>query len=70
MKGNFDMSYFTSADRRTLTEIPTHSKKAKIKTSQPADSYSIVDQGGQKVIKITNPDKFWQLSNFLVVEVD
>lgn len=70
MKGNFDMSYFTSADRRTLTEIPTHSKKAKIKTSQPADSYSIVEQGGQKVIKITNPDKFWQLSNFLVVEVD
>ncbi|MCM1355125.1 MAG: hypothetical protein NC212_01810 [Staphylococcus sp.] len=70
MKGDFDMSYFTAADRRNLTKIPTHSKKAKIKTSQPADSYTIDDENGQKVINITNPAKFWQLSNFLVVEVD
>ena len=70
MKGDFDMNYFSAVDKRTLTQIPTHSKKAKIMTSQPADSYNIVDQGGQKVIMITDPDKFWQLSNFLVVEVD
>ena len=70
MKGDFDMNYFTAADRRTLTQIPTHSKKANIKTSQPKDSYEIVEQEGQKVIRITNPEKFWQLSNFLVIEVD
>ena len=70
MEGDFDRNFFTRADKRTLTQIPTHSKKAKIMTSQPADSYNIVDQGGQKVIMITDPDKFWQLSNFLVVEVD
>ena len=69
MKGDFDMSYFTSGDRRTLTVIPTHSNKAKVLTSQPKDSYVIMDQNGQKVIKITNPSKFWQLSNFLVIEV-
>lgn len=70
MKGDFDMNYFTPADKRTLGEIATHSKKAKIMTSQPKDSYEIVDVNGQKVIKITNPAKFWQLSNFLVIEVD
>lgn len=70
MKGEFDMSYFTASDKRTLTQIPTHSKKAKVLTSQPADSYQIVDRGGQKVVMITNPAKFWQLSNYLVVEVD
>lgn len=70
MSGDFDASYFTTADKRTLTDIPTHSKKAKILTSQPQDSYVIIDQGNQKVIRITNPSKFWQLSNFLVVEVD
>lgn len=70
MKGDFDMNYFTAADRRTLTEIPTHSKKAKVLTSQPESSYQIVDVNGQKVIRITNPSKFWQLSNFLVIEVD
>ncbi|MCM1164120.1 MAG: hypothetical protein NC339_07725 [Muribaculaceae bacterium] len=70
MKGDFDMNYFTAADKRTLTEIATHSTKAEIKTSQPKDSYQIVDVNGQKVIKITNPAKFWQLSNFLVIKVD
>lgn len=70
MKGEFNLNYFKPADKRTLTSIPTHSKKAKIITSQPADSYTITDQGGQKVIKITNPSKFWQVSNFLVVEID
>lgn len=70
MKGDFDMSYFTTGDKRNLSEIATHSKKAKIMTSQPKDSYEIVDVDGQKVIKITNPAKFWQLSDFLVIEVD
>lgn len=70
MEGNFDMNYFTAGDRRTLTEIPTHSNKAKVLTSQPKDSYTIVDLNGQKVIRISNPAKFWQLSDFLVIEVD
>lgn len=70
MKGDFDMNYFQTADKRTLTEIPTHSKKAEIMTNQPKDSYQIVDLNGQKVIKITNPGKFWQMSNFLVIKVD
>ena len=70
MEGNFDMSYFTAGDRRTLAEIPTHSKKAKVLTSQPKGSYTIVDVNGQKVIRISDPAKFWQLSDFLVIEVD
>ncbi len=70
LKGDFDMSYFTTGDKRNLSEIATHSKKAKIMTSQPKDSYEIVDVDGQKVIKITNPAKFWQLSDFIVIEVD
>ena len=70
MKGDFDMSYFQTADKRTLSEIPTHSKKAEVMTSQPKDSYQIVDLNGQKIVKITNPSKFWQVSNFLVIKVD
>lgn len=70
MEGDFDKSYFTTADRRTITEIPTHSKKAKIMTSQPKDSYQIVTVGDQAVVKITNPTKFWELGNFLVIQVD
>lgn len=70
LAGNYDVSYFTRADRRTLTTIPLHSKKAKVMTSQPSDSYTISEQGGQKVLTITNPTRFWTVSNFLVVKVD
>lgn len=70
LEGNYDMSYFTRADRRTLTTIPLHSKKAKVMTNQPKDSYTITEQGGQQVLTITNPTRFWALSNFLVIKVD
>ena len=70
MRGDFDSNYFTAAYKRTLTEIPLHSKKAKVMTSQPADSYTIVDADGQKVLRITNPAKFWQTSNYLVIQID
>lgn len=70
MRGDFDSNYFTTADKRSLTQIPLHSKKAKVMTNQPADSYTIEDVDGQKVLKITNAAKFWQTSNYLVVQVD
>lgn len=69
-KGDFDQSYFTTADKRTLTLIPTHSKKAKVLTDQPENSYTIADENGQKVIHITHPERFWQKGNYLVIQVD
>lgn len=71
LKGDFDSSYFVSADKRTLTSIPTNSKKVKIWSNMPAGSYEIV--GGKddpKTIKITDPAKFWSLANHLIIQVD
>lgn len=70
MQADFQQSYFTKADKRELRSIPTHAKKAKISTNMPAESYTIQDEGGTKVIKITDPEKFWSLSNYLVIQVD
>ena len=70
LEGDFEMSYFTKADRRTLNEIPLHSEKAQLMTNHPRDSYEIVEQGGAKVLHILNPGKFWEKSNVLVVKVD
>lgn len=68
---DFNTAYFTKGDKRTLTEIPTHAKKAQVMTNQPAGSYEIVDGAdGQKVIKITDPAKFWSVSNFLVIKAN
>lgn len=71
LKGDFNESYFTKADKRTLSVIPTGSKKVKIWTNMPTDSYVIEENADKtKTIKITNPKEFWSLTPFLVIQVD
>ena len=69
LQGDYEMSYFTKADRRTLNEIPLHNAKAQVMTNHPKDSYEIEDRGGSKVLRILKPDRFWEKSNFLVIKV-
>ena len=70
LEGDFEMSYFTKADRRTLSDIPLHSNKAQLMTNHPKDSYEIVDNGNVKTLHIKDAHRFWEKSNFLVVKVD
>lgn len=71
LKGDFNESYFTKADKRTLSVIPTGSKKVKIWTNMPEDSYVIEENEDKtKTIKITNPKEFWSMTPFLVIQVD
>ena len=70
LEGDFEMSYFTKADRRTLSEIPLHSKKAELMTNHPKDSYEIVEHGNVKTLHILNAARFWEKSNFLVIKID
>ncbi len=70
MESDYDQSYFTKADKRTCVTIPTHSKKAKVLTNMPDDAYTLETVDGLKVLQITNPDKFWSISKYLVIQVD
>lgn len=71
LKGNFDASYFVTADKRTLTSIPTNAKKVKIWTNMPEGSYRIVgEKDGPKTVEIINPDKFWSLTSHLIIQTD
>lgn len=71
LKGDFNESYFTKADKRTLSVIPTGSKKVKIWTNMPEDSYTILENADKtKTIKITNPTEFWSMTPYLVIQVD
>lgn len=71
LKGQFDASYFVTADKRTLKSIPTNAKKVKIWTNMPEGSYRIIgEKDGPKTIEISNPDKFWSLSSHLVIQTD
>ncbi|MCM1348821.1 MAG: hypothetical protein NC338_05360 [Firmicutes bacterium] len=71
LQGDYQMSYFTAIDKRTSPTIQTYSKKAKVLTNQPKDSYVIKDDAkGMKVLEITNPTRFWEASNFLVIQTN
>lgn len=71
LKGDFNAAYFTAADQRTLTSIPTNSKDVKVWTNMPSGSYEIVgSKDGPKTIRITNPEKFWSLTKYLIIQID
>lgn len=69
MEGEFDQAFFTKADKRSLTRIPLYAKKAEVLTKQPKDSYVIEDENGSKVLRITNAERFWKTTNYLVVKI-
>ena len=70
---NFDNSKFTRIDYTQTGTIAVNSEM-KIITSHPSDSYTldtdIKDKDKVKNIVITNPEKFWSASKYLVVVKD
>lgn len=71
LKGDVNENYFTKADKRTLTTIPTGAKKIKIWTNMPAGSYEeIKNEDNTITLKITNPTEFWTYSPYLVIQLD
>ena len=58
---------FTVVDVTATPEIVIGGKKAKLATSHPAGSYKL--EGGDRLV-ITDADKFWSISKFLVIVVE
>lgn len=71
LSDNIDTDKFTKIDYTKTTSIPVNSKGVKIITTHPTDSYTLdKDSENDKVVKnivITNPEKFWSASKYLVV---
>ncbi|HET9570837.1 MAG TPA: hypothetical protein VFP20_05470 [Bacteroidales bacterium] len=70
LEEGFNKSYFLESDIRKVSEISLYSKKAKLLTNHPASSYVLEKVNDYLVLKITNPNKFWEISHYLVIEVD
>jgi len=67
---SFDSDYFTTLDIRDTKIIPLHSKKAQMISEHPTDSYSMVEEDGQiAYLQIDNPEEFWKISKYAVIEV-
>ncbi|MDR1222397.1 MAG: hypothetical protein LBL07_05910 [Tannerella sp.] len=70
LQGDFNKEYFITVDKRQVTAIPLYASKAKIKTNHPEGSYNFFkDSDGNLTLEIGNPDSFWSLSKYLVIEV-
>ncbi len=71
LEGNFDKEYFTQVDIREVDSIPLYRPKAKILTIHPKGSYKLEkNPEGSMVLLITDKDKFWSTSKYLVVQVN
>ena len=70
IQSSFDPNDFTRLDIREITTIPVHTRKATVITDHPEDSYSFISDEGQiAYLQITNPDEFWRISKYAVIEI-
>lgn len=65
-----DKSLFRAVDIREVEKIDIPAEKAKVMTPQPENSYRIDKIGKNNVLSIVNPEKFWGVSNFVIIEID
>jgi hypothetical protein len=61
---------FKEVDVRTLHTVPLNADKAKLVTDHPKDSYRLVEEDDKLAyLEIKDPEQFWKLSRYMVVEV-
>ncbi len=66
-----NMEYFKQVDITQMLEIPVNAKKAKLITSHPAGSYKMdVVEGKTDKLVISDPNAFWSVSKYLVIQAD
>ena len=62
-------SAFNKIDIRKAKSFTIPAKKATVLTQMPSDSYTISDNGdGTSTLAVTDPSRFWSMSNYLVVK--
>jgi vacuolar-type H+-ATPase subunit I/STV1 len=70
LQGNFNRDYFLSVDTRDNTEIKLFARKAKVHSNHPKNSYTYTkDPNGNLTLVVIEPELFWSLSKYLVIEV-
>ena len=65
-----DKSLFKAVDIRNADKIDIPAKKAKVMTPQPEDSYRIDQVHKSLVLSVINPDRFWGVSDFVIIQID
>lgn len=68
LNAEIDNNNFTRIDYTKVVTIPINSKKAKIITAHPSDSYLLEKENDEFTnLRIIQPDRFWSSSKYLAV---
>lgn len=67
---SIDYKNCSKIDMRNVEEILIPSKKPKVLTHMPSGSYQIVTSGDNSILKITDPNTFWSVSNVLIIQTN
>ena len=70
LQKDFNRDFFLKIDTREVVSIPLYSKKIKIHTPHSSQSYTLEETEDSYVLKILDPIVFWEVSKYLVIEVD
>lgn len=69
IRDDLNQNYFTKLDIRNTNQFPINSKRVKLISEHPANSYTLVEQGDKiAYLEIENPDEFWKLTKYVIVE--
>jgi hypothetical protein len=70
LSNELDPEQFHRIDTRVVTEIPVDARHCEVITDQDPSSYQLVDHESRvEAIRITDPSRFWEKTNYLVIVV-
>ena len=70
LQDTFNKDYFLKIDIREVTEIPLYSSKGKLWSTHPEGTYEFVKgSDGKLTFLITDTQRFWSLTKYLIIEV-
>ncbi|HCC86207.1 MAG TPA: hypothetical protein DEQ06_06425 [Porphyromonadaceae bacterium] len=70
LQDTFNKDYFLKIDIREVTEIPLYAPNAKLWSTHPEGTYEFVKgDDGNLTFVITDTQRFWSLTKYLIIEV-
>lgn len=71
MQDTFNKDYFLQIDIREVSQIPLYAPKAKLWSTHPEGTYEFVKGANDNLtFHITDTQRFWSLTKYLIVEVN
>lgn len=71
LQDTFNKDYFLKIDIREVTEIPLYASKGKLWSTHPEGTYEFLKgSDGNLTFQITDTQRFWSLTKYLIIEVN